>query len=292
MPWEGHNYEDAIILSNRLVEEDVLTSIHIEEHEIDARDTKLGAEEITRDIPNVSDEVLADLDERGIVRIGAEVRDGDILVGKVTPKGETELTPEERLLRAIFGEKAREVRDTSLKVPHGESGKVIGIRVFSREDDDELPAGVNELVRVYVAQKRKISDGDKLAGRHGNKGVIGKILPAEDMPFLPDGTPVDIILNTHGVPRRMNIGQILETHLGWVAKSGWKIDVATARRVGGQPARRHCCTPSRTNVVDPGVRRRQGGGAAGPAVLTLPNRDGERDGQRRRKGGAVRRPQR
>jgi DNA-directed RNA polymerase subunit beta len=223
MPWEGHNYEDAIILSSRLVEEDVLTSIHIEEHEVDARDTKLGAEEITRDIPNVSDEVLADLDERGIVRIGAEVRDGDVLVGKVTPKGETELTPEERLLRAIFGEKAREVRDTSLKVPHGESGKVIGIRVFSREDDDELPAGVNELVRVYVAQKRKISDGDKLAGRHGNKGVIGKILAAEDMPFLTDGTPVDIILNTHGVPRRMNIGQILETHLGWVAKTGWKV---------------------------------------------------------------------
>ena len=224
MPWEGHNYEDAIILSSRLVEEDVLTSIHIEEHEIDARDTKLGAEEITRDIPNVSEEVLADLDERGIVRIGAEVRDGDILVGKVTPKGETELTPEERLLRAIFGEKAREVRDTSLKVPHGESGKVIGIRVFSREDDDELPAGVNELVRVYVAQKRKISDGDKLAGRHGNKGVIGKILAIEDMPFLPDGTPVDIILNTHGVPRRMNIGQILETHLGWIAKTGWHVD--------------------------------------------------------------------
>jgi len=223
MPWEGHNYEDAIILSSRLVEEDVLTSIHIEEHEIDARDTKLGAEEITRDIPNISDEVLADLDERGIVRIGAEVRDGDVLVGKVTPKGETELTPEERLLRAIFGEKAREVRDTSLKVPHGESGKVIGIRVFSREDDDELPAGVNELVRVYVAQKRKISDGDKLAGRHGNKGVIGKILAQEDMPFLPDGTPVDIILNTHGVPRRMNIGQILETHLGWIAKTGWKV---------------------------------------------------------------------
>ncbi|MGW4775015.1 DNA-directed RNA polymerase subunit beta, partial [Nocardia sp. NPDC004278] len=185
MPWEGHNYEDAIILSQRLVEEDVLTSIHIEEHEIDARDTKLGAEEITRDIPNVSDEVLADLDERGIVRIGAEVRDGDILVGKVTPKGETELTPEERLLRAIFGEKAREVRDTSLKVPHGESGKVIGIRVFSREDDDDLPPGVNELVRVYVAQKRKIQDGDKLAGRHGNKGVIGKILATEDMPFMP-----------------------------------------------------------------------------------------------------------
>ena len=226
MPWEGHNYEDAIILSQRLVEEDVLTSIHIEEHEIDARDTKLGAEEITRDIPNVSDEVLADLDERGIVRIGAEVRDGDVLVGKVTPKGETELTPEERLLRAIFGEKAREVRDTSLKVPHGESGKVIGIRMFSRDEDDDLPPGVNELVRVYVAQKRKIQDGDKLAGRHGNKGVIGKILPQEDMPFLPDGTPVDIILNTHGVPRRMNIGQILETHLGWVGKTGWNVQVA------------------------------------------------------------------
>ena len=224
MPWEGHNYEDAIILSQRLVEEDVLTSIHIEEHEIDARDTKLGAEEITRDIPNVSDEVLADLDERGIVRIGAEVRDGDILVGKVTPKGETELTPEERLLRAIFGEKAREVRDTSLKVPHGETGKVIGVRVFSRDDDDDLAPGVNELVRVYVAQKRKIQDGDKLAGRHGNKGVIGKILPQEDMPFLPDGTPVDIILNTHGVPRRMNIGQILETHLGWIAKTGWQVE--------------------------------------------------------------------
>ncbi|HYR12977.1 MAG TPA: DNA-directed RNA polymerase subunit beta, partial [Mycobacterium sp.] len=223
MPWEGHNYEDAIILSNRLVEEDVLTSIHIEEHEIDARDTKLGAEEITRDIPNVSDEVLADLDERGIVRIGAEVRDGDILVGKVTPKGETELTPEERLLRAIFGEKAREVRDTSLKVPHGESGKVIGIRVFSREDDDELAAGVNELVRVYVAAKRKITDGDKLAGRHGNKGVIAKILPIEDMPFLEDGTAVDIILNPLGVPSRMNPGQVLEIHLGWLAKQGWDV---------------------------------------------------------------------
>src|SRR5881398_2667721 len=224
MPWEGHNYEDAIILSNRLVEEDVLTSIHIEEHEIDARDTKLGAEEITRDIPNVSDEVLADLDERGIVRIGAEVRDGDVLVGKVTPKGETELTPEERLLRAIFGEKAREVRDTSLKVPHGESGKVIGIRVFSREDGDELPPGVNELVRVYVAQKRKITDGDKLAGRHGNKGVISKVLPVEDMPFLEDGTPVDIVLNPLGVPGRMNVGQVLETHLGWVAKTGWEVE--------------------------------------------------------------------
>ncbi|MGI8590899.1 MAG: DNA-directed RNA polymerase subunit beta [Nakamurella sp.] len=225
MPWEGHNYEDAIILSQRIVQDDVLTSIHIEEHEIDARDTKLGPEEITRDIPNVSEDVLADLDERGIIRIGAEVQDGDVLVGKVTPKGETELTPEERLLRAIFGEKAREVRDTSLKVPHGETGKVIGIRVFNREEDGaELPPGVNELVRVYVAQKRKIQDGDKLAGRHGNKGVIGKILPQEDMPFLADGTPVDIVLNPHGVPRRMNVGQILETHLGWVASQGWDIE--------------------------------------------------------------------
>ncbi|WP_019972543.1 DNA-directed RNA polymerase subunit beta [Mycobacterium sp. 141] len=278
MPWEGHNYEDAIILSNRLVEEDVLTSIHIEEHEIDARDTKLGAEEITRDIPNVSDEVLADLDERGIVRIGAEVRDGDILVGKVTPKGETELTPEERLLRAIFGEKAREVRDTSLKVPHGESGKVIGIRVFSREDDDELPAGVNELVRVYVAQKRKISDGDKLAGRHGNKGVIGKILPVEDMPFLPDGTPVDIILNTHGVPRRMNIGQILETHLGWVAKAGWTIDTDAA---GAPPAwatklpEDLYSAPRDSIVSTPVFDGAQEGELQGLLGSTLPNRDGE-----------------
>jgi DNA-directed RNA polymerase subunit beta len=276
MPWEGHNYEDAIILSNRLVEEDVLTSIHIEEHEIDARDTKLGAEEITRDIPNVSDEVLADLDERGIVRIGAEVRDGDILVGKVTPKGETELTPEERLLRAIFGEKAREVRDTSLKVPHGESGKVIGIRVFSREDDDELPAGVNELVRVYVAQKRKISDGDKLAGRHGNKGVIGKILPVEDMPFLPDGTPVDIILNTHGVPRRMNIGQILETHLGWCAHSGWEVDTA-----GGTPdwatrlPEELLANERNAIVATPVFDGAQEAELQGLLSSTLPNRDGD-----------------
>ena len=224
MPWEGHNYEDAIILNQRVVEEDILTSIHIEEHEIDARDTKLGAEEITREIPNVCEDVLRDLDERGIVRIGADVRDGDILVGKVTPKGETELTPEERLLRAIFGEKAREVRDTSMRVPHGESGKVIGVRVFSREDDDDLAPGVNEMIRVYVAQKRKIQDGDKLAGRHGNKGVVGKILPPEDMPFMPDGTPVDILLNTHGVPRRMNIGQVLEIHLGWLAAAGWSVD--------------------------------------------------------------------
>ncbi|MDA3658591.1 DNA-directed RNA polymerase subunit beta [Mycobacterium xenopi] len=276
MPWEGHNYEDAIIISNRLVEEDILTSIHIEEHEIDARDTKLGAEEITRDIPNVSDEVLADLDERGIVRIGAEVRDGDILVGKVTPKGETELTPEERLLRAIFGEKAREVRDTSLKVPHGESGKVIGIRVFSREDDDELPAGVNELVRVYVAQKRKISDGDKLAGRHGNKGVIGKILPVEDMPFLPDGTPVDIILNTHGVPRRMNIGQILETHLGWCAHSGWKIDTSKgvpdwASRLPEELLEAEPNKTVATPVFD-GAREEE---LQGLLSCTLPNRDGD-----------------
>jgi DNA-directed RNA polymerase subunit beta len=224
MPWEGHNYEDAIIISERLVKDDVLTSIHIEEHEVDARDTKLGAEEITRDIPNVSEEILKDLDERGIVRIGAEVNPGDYLVGKVTPKGETELTPEERLLRAIFGEKAREVRDTSLKVPHGESGKVIGVRVFTREDGDELPPGVNQLVRVYVAQKRKISDGDKLAGRHGNKGVISTILPEEDMPFLADGTPVDIILNPLGVPSRMNLGQILEAHLGWAGLVGFRKD--------------------------------------------------------------------
>ncbi|MGF6888999.1 DNA-directed RNA polymerase subunit beta [Nocardia sp. GAS34] len=280
MPWEGHNYEDAIILSQRLVEEDVLTSIHIEEHEIDARDTKLGAEEITRDIPNVSDEVLADLDERGIVRIGAEVRDGDILVGKVTPKGETELTPEERLLRAIFGEKAREVRDTSLKVPHGESGKVIGIRVFSRDDDDDLPPGVNELVRVYVAQKRKIQDGDKLAGRHGNKGVIGKILPKEDMPFLPDGTPVDIILNTHGVPRRMNIGQVLETHLGWIAKAGWHVEGSESGQ-GSMPEWAQALPEemwgqeSDTNIATPvfdGAREEELTGLLGS---TLPNRDGE-----------------
>jgi DNA-directed RNA polymerase subunit beta len=223
MSWEGHNYEDAIILSQRLVQDDVLTSIHIEEYEVDARDTKLGPEEITRDIPNVSEEVLADLDDRGIIRVGADVVPGDILVGKVTPKGETELTPEERLLRAIFGEKAREVRDTSLKVPHGESGKVIGVSL-SDSEDYELPAGVNQVVRVYVAQKRKIQDGDKLAGRHGNKGVISKILPQEDMPFLEDGTPVDIVLNPLGVPGRMNVGQVLETHLGWVAKSGWKLE--------------------------------------------------------------------
>lgn len=224
MPWEGYNYEDAIIISERLVKEDILTSVHIEEHEVDARDTKLGPEEITRDIPNVGEETLKDLDENGIIRVGAEVNPGDVLVGKVTSKGETELTAEERLLRAIFGEKAREVRDTSLKVPHGETGKVIDVRVFSREAGDELPPGVNQLVRIYVAQKRKISEGDKLAGRHGNKGVISKILPEEDMPFLSDGTPVDIILNPLGVPSRMNVGQILETHLGWAAKVGWSDD--------------------------------------------------------------------
>lgn len=228
MSWEGFNFEDGIILSQRMISDDVLTSIHIEEHEIDARDTKLGAEEITRDIPNVSEEVLSALDERGIIHIGAEVESGDILVGKVTPKGETELTPEERLLRAIFGEKSREVRDTSLKVPHGESGTVIAVRTFDRDsntdDDDALPSGVNQLVRVYVAQKRKITVGDKLAGRHGNKGVITKILPVEDMPFMEDGTPIDVILNPLGVPGRMNIGQVLEVHTGWLAKQGWKIE--------------------------------------------------------------------
>ncbi len=221
MPWEGYNYEDAIILSERIVKEDLLTSIHIEEYEVEARDTKLGPEEITREIPNVGEDVLANLDEDGIIRIGAEVFPGDVLVGKVTPKGETELTAEERLLRAIFGEKAREVRDTSLKVPHGETGRVISVHKFSRDSGDDLSPGVNELVRVYVAQKRKISEGDKLAGRHGNKGVISKILPIEDMPFLADGTPVDIILNPLGVPSRMNIGQLLETHLGWAARAGW-----------------------------------------------------------------------
>ena len=222
MAWEGYNFEDAIILSDRLVRDDVLTSIHIHEHEIDARDTKLGPEEITRDIPNLSEEILADLDEEGIIRPGAEVGPGDVLVGKVTPKGETELTPEERLLRAIFGEKAREVRDTSLKVPHGENGKVIDVKKFNRFAGDELPPGVNQLVRVYVAQKRKISVGDKLAGRHGNKGVISRILPMEDMPHLADGTPVDIILNPLGVPSRMNVGQVLEAHLGYAARWGWE----------------------------------------------------------------------
>ena len=224
MSWEGYNFEDAIIISERLVKQDELTSIHIEEYEIDARTTKLGDEEITRDIPNRSEESLRNLDERGIVRIGAEVAAGDLLVGKVTPKGETELTAEEKLIRAIFKEKAREVRDTSLKVPHGEGGVVIDVLTFSREAGDDLPPGVNDLVRVYVAIKRKIAEGDKLAGRHGNKGVISKIVPEEDMPFMEDGTPIDVILNPLGVPSRMNIGQILETHLGWVAANGWYDD--------------------------------------------------------------------
>jgi len=224
MTWEGYNYEDAILISEKMVKDDVFTSIHIEEYEAEARDTKLGPEEITRDIPNVSEESLKDLDDRGIIRIGAEVRSGDILVGKVTPKGETELTAEERLLRAIFGEKAREVRDTSLRVPHGESGIIVDVKVFTRENGDELPPGVNQLVRCYIAQKRKISVGDKMAGRHGNKGVISRILPEEDMPFLPDGTPLEIVLNPLGVPSRMNIGQVLEVHLGYAAKAlGWKI---------------------------------------------------------------------
>ena len=237
MPWEGYNFEDAIILSERLVKDDVLTSIHIHEHEVDARDTKLGAEEISRDIPNLSDDILRDLDDRGIIRVGAEVGPGDVLVGKVTPKGETELTPEERLLRAIFGEKAREVRDTSLKVPHGESGKIIDVKVFSRENGDELPPGVNQLVRVYVAQKRKISVGDKLAGRHGNKGVISKILPIEDMPYMDDGTPVDIILNPLGVPSRMNVGQVLEAHLGYCARWGWTDPKTNSGNTIGTPIR-------------------------------------------------------
>ena len=275
MPWEGHNYEDAIILSQRLIKDDVLTSIHIEEHEVDARDTKLGPEEVTRDIPNVSEEILADLDERGIIRIGAEVQAGDILVGKVTPKGETELTPEERLLRAIFGEKAREVRDTSLKVPHGETGKVIGVRLFDREEGDELPPGVNQLVRVYIAQMRKIQDGDKLAGRHGNKGVISKILPVEDMPFLEDGTPVDIVLNPLGVPSRMNLGQVLETHLGWVAKSGWKVNGSDQewekrlRSIGAAQAE-----PG-TNVATPVFDGAREDEISGLLASSLPNRDGD-----------------
>jgi DNA-directed RNA polymerase subunit beta len=274
MPWEGHNYEDAIILSQRLVQDDVLSSIHIEEHEVDARDTKLGPEEITRDIPNVSEDVLADLDERGIIRIGAEVRDGDLLVGKVTPKGETELTPEERLLRAIFGEKAREVRDTSLKVPHGETGTIIGVKVFDKDEGDELPPGVNQLVRVYVANKRKITDGDKLAGRHGNKGVISKILPIEDMPFLEDGTPVDIVLNPLGVPGRMNIGQILELHLGWAASRGWEI-AGSPDWAADVPEDARTAEP-RTRVASPvfdGAREHE---ITGLLESTHPTRDGER----------------
>ena len=266
MPWEGHNYEDAIIISERLVKGDVLTSIHIEEHEIEARDTKLGAEEITRDIPNVAEEVLHDLDENGIIRIGAEVGPGDYLVGKVTPKGETELTPEERLLRAIFGEKAREVRDTSLKVPHGEAGKVTDVKVLRRAEGYDLKPGVNELVRVHVAQQRKISEGDKLAGRHGNKGVIAKILPEEDMPFMEDGTPVDIILSPLGVPSRMNLGQVLETHLGWAAGQGWApFESDSPAAVGAKPW---------TRVATPVFDGAREGEIADVLANSLPNRDG------------------
>jgi DNA-directed RNA polymerase subunit beta len=251
MSWEGYNFEDAIILSKRLVADDELTSIHIEEYEIDARTTKLGDEEITRDIPNRSEESLRNLDDRGIVRIGAEVASGDLLVGKVTPKGETELTAEEKLIRAIFKEKAREVRDTSLKVPHGEGGVVIDVKTFSRDEGDDLPPGVNDLVRVFVAKKRKIAEGDKLAGRHGNKGVISKIVDIQDMPFLEDGTPVDVILNPLGVPSRMNLGQILETHLGWVAANGWYEDGSEARKHAtnggsqpdGRPGKVYVATP-------------------------------------------------
>ena len=276
MTWEGFNYEDAIILSQRVVSDDLLTSIHIQEHEVDARDTKLGAEEITRDIPNVGEDALANLDERGIIRIGAEVNSGDILVGKVTPKGETELTSEERLLRAIFGEKAREVRDTSLRVPHGEYGIVTAVREIVAGDSDELPAGVNRMVRVHIAQRRKITVGDKLSGRHGNKGVISKILPIEDMPFLADGTPVDIILNPLGVPSRMNVGQVLEIHMGWIASRGWD---ATAKREAGEewanklpefavkaPAHSPIATPVFDGVADDVLM--------GLLDSTLPNRDG------------------
>jgi len=269
MPWEGHNFEDAIVISERLVKEDILTSIHIEKHEIEARDTKLGAEEITRDIPNVAEEVLRDLDDRGIIRIGAEVGPGDYLVGKVTPKGETELTPEERLLRAIFGEKAREVRDVSLKVPHGESGKAIAVKEFRREDGHDLPPGMNQLVRVYVAKSRKISAGDKLAGRHGNKGVIAKILPEEDMPFLEDGTPVDIILSPLGVPSRMNLGQVLETHLGWAAAQGWQPfeDLDSPAAGGAEP-----WTKVATPVFD-GAREEE---ILRVLEMANPNRDGQK----------------
>ncbi|MGN6325263.1 DNA-directed RNA polymerase subunit beta [Pseudolysinimonas sp.] len=275
MPWEGHNFEDAIILSQNLVKDDVLSSIHIEEYEVDARDTKLGKEEITRDLPNVSPDLLADLDERGIIRIGAEVSPGDILVGKVTPKGETELSAEERLLRAIFNEKSREVRDTSLKVPHGEEGTIIGVKVFDAQDgDDELGSGVNQRVVVYIAQKRKITEGDKLAGRHGNKGVISKILPVEDMPFLADGTPVDVVLNPLGIPGRMNFGQVLETHLGWVAKQGWEVEGSPewAKRL---PKEAHSAAPG-TKVATPVFDGALEEEIEGLLDSTIPNRDGER----------------
>ena len=275
MSWEGHNFEDAIILSQNLVKDDTLSSIHIEEYEVDARDTKLGKEEITRDLPNVSPELLADLDERGIIRIGAEVRPGDILVGKVTPKGETELSAEERLLRAIFNEKSREVRDTSLKVPHGEQGTIIGVKVFDAQDgDDELGSGVNQRVVVYIAQKRKISEGDKLAGRHGNKGVISKILPVEDMPFLEDGTPVDIVLNPLGVPGRMNFGQVLEIHMGWAASRGWKVD-GNPDWAEGIPANAREAAPG-TKIATPVFDGAREDEIAGLLDSTLPNRDGVR----------------
>lgn len=275
MPWEGHNFEDAIILSQNLVKDDVLSSIHIEEYEVDARDTKLGKEEITRDLPNVSPELLADLDERGIIRIGAEVAPGDVLVGKVTPKGETELSAEERLLRAIFNEKSREVRDTSLKVPHGEEGTVIGVKVFDAlEGDDELGSGVNQRVVVYIAQKRKITEGDKLAGRHGNKGVISKILPVEDMPFLADGTPVDIILNPLGIPGRMNFGQVLETHLGWIAKQGWEV-AGSPEWASRLPKQAHSAAPG-TKVATPVFDGALEEEIEGLLDSTLPNRDGDR----------------
>ncbi|GLK17016.1 DNA-directed RNA polymerase subunit beta [Herbiconiux flava] len=274
MPWEGHNFEDAIILSQNLVKDDVLSSIHIEEYEVDARDTKLGKEEITRDLPNVSPELLADLDERGIIRIGAEVRPGDILVGKVTPKGETELSAEERLLRAIFNEKSREVRDTSLKVPHGEEGTIIAVKEFSAENDDELGSGVNQRVVVYIAQKRKITAGDKLAGRHGNKGVISKILPVEDMPFLADGTPVDIVLNPMGIPGRMNFGQVLETHLGWIAKQGWEVD-GKPKWAANLPEQARSAAPG-TKVATPVFDGASEEEIAGLLDSTTPTRDGER----------------
>ena len=275
MPWEGHNFEDAIILSQSLVKEDTLSSIHIEAHEVEARDTKLGKEEITADLPNVSMEALAQLDERGIIRIGAEVRPGDILVGKVTPKGETELSAEERLLRAIFNEKSREVRDTSLKVPHGEAGTVIDVKVFDVEaGDDEMAAGVNQRVVVHIAQKRKITEGDKLAGRHGNKGVISKILPVEDMPFLEDGTPVDIILNPLGIPGRMNFGQVLETHLGWIAKQGWQIKPG-AKWAEHLAEELHAAAPG-TNVATPIFDGAHKDDIIGLLDSTLPNRDGQK----------------
>jgi DNA-directed RNA polymerase subunit beta len=275
MPWEGYNFEDAMILSQNLVKDDTLSSIHIEEYEVDARDTKLGKEEITRDLPNVSPDLLADLDERGIIRIGAEVRPGDILVGKVTPKGETELSAEERLLRAIFNEKSREVRDTSLKVPHGERGTIIGVKVFDSQDgDDELGSGVNQRVVVFIAQKRKITEGDKLAGRHGNKGVISKILPVEDMPFLEDGTPVDIILNPLGIPGRMNFGQVLETHLGWIAKQGWKVE-GKPKWAAKLPEAAHSAEPG-TKVATPVFDGALEQEIEGLLDSTIPNRDGVR----------------